>query len=113
MKLVRDGFISCESVAQFKAKKSPSPIIKVVNVSTQRKSTRSTDFNQANWGSATTGYIQSIKSLTANKFDAIITEAMKASKLTQRNKAATMLSDNEELDERAVLCDDDSDTDFE
>jgi hypothetical protein len=72
-----------------------------------------TDFNQANWGAITIGYILSIKKTlsTANKFDPIINAAKSFLKITSRTGDTTAIDDTAEpVDERALLCDD-SDSD--
>jgi hypothetical protein len=111
--LWRDGFISCETVAAHKARKRSSPILKLVNKATGKESTRTTDFNQSNWGTVTSSYILSIKKALASdiKFGAIITDARSFAKVSQRGDATatTTTGLEEEYDERAQLCDDESD----
>ena len=111
--LWRDGHILCETVAAHKAGKRSSPIIKLVNKATGKESTRSTDFNQANWGTATSGYIEAMKKLS--KFDDIIADARSFAKVNQRGDTTTNSSAvlEQELDERAHLCDDESDDEYE
>ncbi|KAH9979321.1 hypothetical protein BGW80DRAFT_592207 [Lactifluus volemus] len=78
--LWRDGFISCETVAAQKAGKRSSAIKKTLNKSTGQVSRKSTDFNEANWGTATCSYITLIeRHLTPNtkKFDRIADEAVR------------------------------------
>jgi hypothetical protein len=113
--LWRDGFISCETVAAHKAGKRSSPILRLVNKVTGKESTRTTDFNQSNWGAVTSSYIQSIKKNLSSdiKFDAVIADARSSVKVSQRGDAtATAMMTtglDEEYDERAQLSDDESD----
>lgn len=85
--------------------------MKTVNVVTGKESTKSTDFNQANWGAITNGYLSSIKKNLANngKFDRIITDAMGFAKVNRRGDSALSSPEHDLSDERACLCDDDSD----
>ena len=48
-------------VAEVKAKKRSSAIIKTINAVTGKESSKTTDFNQGNWAAKTTGYLGSIK----------------------------------------------------
>jgi hypothetical protein len=106
--------ISCETVAELKAKKRSSAIIKTVNKTTGKESSKLTDFNQANWATVTSGYLSSIKKTLSSpaKFDAIINAAKSFIKATSRTGDTTNTNTStgeQDLDERAFLCDDDSD----
>lgn len=75
-----------------------------------------TDFNQANWATITDGYLSSIKKAftggSASKFDVIVNEAKSFLKATSRTGDLTAFNNTEQdipVDERAFLCDDDSD----
>ena len=75
-----------------------------------------TDFNQANWATITNGYLLSIKKAftgrSASKFDDIINEAKSFLKATSRTGDSTAFNNTsaeQDVDERALLCDDDSD----
>ena len=73
------------------------------------------DFNQANWAMITNGYLSSIKmTLSApSKFDIIIKAAKSFVKATTRTGDTTAFNDTSaEQDERAFLCDDESDLDY-
>jgi hypothetical protein len=85
--------------------------MKIVNKTTGKESTRSTDFNQTNWGAVTSGYITSIgKSLASDsKFDALVANAKSFAKVNQRDRTTTSPMIEQEFDERAELCDDESD----
>ena len=111
--LWKDGFVSCETVAAVKAKKRSSAIIKTINKATGKESTKTTDFNQANWATITNGYLSSIKKAftgrNASKFDDTINEAKSFLKATSRAGDSNNTSAKQEMDERALLCDDDSD----
>jgi hypothetical protein len=114
--LWRDKFVSCETVAAYKAKKRSSPIIKTINKSTGKESTKLTDFNQANWAAITNGYLSSIKkALTSeSKYKPIIEAAKKLMKATSRTGESYVTTGVEqEIDERAFLRDDDSDSEHE
>lgn len=69
-----------------------------------------TDFNQANWATITNGYLSSIKKnlSPASKFDTIINAAKSFVKITTRTGDTTAFNDTAEqdMDERAFLCDD-------
>jgi hypothetical protein len=111
--LWHDGHISCDTVADHKAGKRASPIIKAMNKVTGKESTRATDFNLANWGTATSSYIRSIKKAlsTDTKFEAIINDTRSYAKVNQRGDMAIISSTipEEDFDVRAQLCDDESD----
>ena len=111
--LWKDGSISCETVAELKAKKRSSAIIKTVNKATGKESSKLTDFNQANWVTVTSGYFSSIKKTLSSpaKCDAIINAAKSFIKATSRTGDTGTLTSTveQDLDERALLCDDDSD----
>jgi hypothetical protein len=98
-----------------KARKKASAIKKVVNQATGKESTKSTNFNLGNWGSATDSYLQSVKkNLSNNKdFDLIIGEAVSIANANRRPDASGNSITDDELanDERACLADDDSDSD--
>jgi hypothetical protein len=114
--LWRDGYVSCESVAEYKARKRSSPIIKVVNKATGKESSKMTDFNQANWAMITNGYLLSIKKALSppGKFDPIINAAKNFVKVTSRTGDSLNKSGgDQEVDERAFLCDDASDCELE
>ena len=75
-----------------------------------------TDFNQANWAMIANGYLSSIKKAftghSASKFDDIINEAKSFLKATSRTGDSTAFNNTsaeQDVDERALLCDDDSD----
>ena len=77
-----------------------------------------TDFNQANLATITNGYLLSIKKAftgrSASKFDFdnIINEAKSFLKATSRTRDSTAFNNTpaeQDVDERALLCDDDSD----
>jgi hypothetical protein len=107
--LWRDGFISCETVSAHKAKKRPSAIIKTINKATGKESTKTTDFNQANWATITTGYLSSIKKTlsSASKFNEIVNAAKSFMKITSRTgDTAFDTSAKQDINERAFLCDD-------
>ena len=109
--LWRDGSISCETVAALKAKERSSAIIKTVNKATGKESTKMTDFNQVNWATITNGYLSSVKKTlsSASKINDIINAAKGFLKATSRTGDSTTLS--AEQDERAFLCDNESDSD--
>ena len=111
--LWRDGSISCETIAALKAKERSSAIIKTVNKATGKESTKMTDFNQVNWATitGTNGYLSSVKKTlsSASKINNIINAAKGFLKATSRTGDSTTLS--AEQDERAFLCDDESDSD--
>ena len=109
--LWRDGSISCETVAALKAKERSSAIIKTVNKATGKESTKMTNFNQVNWATITNGYLSSVKKTlsSASKINDIINAAKGFLKATSRTGDSTTLS--AEQDERAFLCDDESDSD--
>jgi lysozyme family protein len=116
--LWRDGCISCETVAALKAKKRSSAIIKTINKATGKESTKTTDFNQANWATITNGYLSSIKKALSSpsKFNPIIDAAKRFVKATSRIGDTTAFDNTaeEDKDVRAFLCDDeDSDLDCE
>jgi hypothetical protein len=108
--LWRDGLISCETVSAHKAKKRSSAIIKTINQATGKESTKTTDFNQANWAAITTSYLLSIKKTLspASKFDSIIDAAKGFMKITSRtgDTTAVNIPAEQDMDERAFLCDD-------
>lgn len=70
------GNITCKSTEESKlvAKSRSSPIIKTLNLATGKESTKLTDFNQANWGKATTEFLRSAKEnfKTDKKFQEIV-----------------------------------------
>jgi hypothetical protein len=72
-----------------------------------------TDFNQANWATITNGYLVSIKKALSpvSKFNVIINEAKDFVKATSRTGDTTAFDDSvgPDMDERAFLCDDESD----
>ena len=75
-----------------------------------------TDFNQANWATITNGYLSSIKKAftgcSASKFDDIINEAKSFLKATSRTGDSTAFNNTsaeQDVDERALPCDDNSD----
>jgi hypothetical protein len=75
-----------------------------------------TDFNQANWATITDSYVLSIKKAhsPASKFNVIIKEAKSFVKATSRTGDTAAFDDTsagQDLNERAFLCDDDSDPD--
>jgi hypothetical protein len=110
--LWRDRFISCATAAAHKSGKRSSPIIKTVNKVTGKESTKSTDFNQTNWGTITSGYLSSIKKNLSDgkKFDAIIKDAMGFAKVNQRGEStatSSTIPEHEMANERAFLADDD------
>ena len=77
-----------------------------------------TDFNQANWATITNGYLSSIKKTlsSASKFDPIINAAKSFVKATSRTGDTTAFNNTsaeQDMDERAFLCDDDDSTDCE
>jgi len=74
-----------------------------------------TDFNQANWATKTNGYLVSIKKALSpiSKFDDIINAAKSFVKATTRTGDTTAYDNEQDMDERAFLCDDDSDSDCE
>ena len=74
------------------------------------------DFNQANWAAITNGYLFSIKKAlsSASKFNIIINAAKSFVKATSRlgpGDTFNNTSAEQDMDERAFLCDDDSDSD--
>jgi hypothetical protein len=107
--LWKEEFISCETVAAHKAKKRSSAIIKTVNNATGKESTKTTDFNQANWATITNGYLTSMKKTLspASNFDVIINAAKTFLKSTSRAGDTKTSAEGDTLvDERALLCDD-------
>lgn len=84
-----------------------------MNKTTGKESTRLTDFNEANWGLVTSGFIQSIKTNLSSdaKFAAIVSDAKNFAKVNQRADAtATPPTVHEqEYEERALLRDDTTD----
>jgi hypothetical protein len=113
--LWKDGSISCETIADVKARKRSSAIIKTINKATGKESTKATDFNQANWATITTGYLASIKKAlsSASKLNIIINAAKSFVKATSRpgpGDTLNVTSTQQDMDERAFLCDDDSDS---
>jgi len=111
--LWKDGSISCETVAAHKAKKRSSAIIKTINKATGKESTKTTDFNQANWGPIINGYLLSIKKALSSpsKLNPIIKAAKSFMKATSRigdSTAFNITSAEQDMpvDERALLCDD-------
>ena len=78
-----------------------------------------TDFNQANWATITNGYFLSIKKTLSptGKFDVIIKSAKSFLKATSSRTGDTTAFNNtsaeQDMDERAFLCDDDSDSNCE
>ena len=108
--LWRDSYITCATVAEYKAGKRSSTIIKAVNKNTGKES-KSTDFNMMNWGAVTNGYLSSIrKNLNNKKLGRIIDAARGFAKATIRQGESTTVSsgapDNEQMIERAALADD-------
>ena len=116
LNLWKDGSVSCKTVAALKAKKRSSAIIRTINKATGKESTKSTDFNQTNWAMITNGYLTSIKKTLSSpsKFDPIINEAKSFVKATSRPSDSTAFntSPEQDMDERAFLCDDDSDLEY-
>jgi hypothetical protein len=114
--LWKDRSISCETIADVRARKRSSAIIKTINKATGKESTKATDFNQANWATITNGYLVSIKKAlsSASKLNIIIDAAKHFVKATSRPGQAgdTLITSTglEDMDERAFLCDDDSDS---
>ena len=111
--LWRDGHISRETIAAHKAKKLSSAIIKTINKATGKESTKTTDFNQPNWGPITNGYLLSIKKALSSpsKLNPIIKAAKSFMKATSRFGDSTAFNsmverDTMPVDERALLCDD-------
>jgi hypothetical protein len=104
------GFITCETIADHRAKNRSSPIIKLVNKMTGKPSTKLTDFNQANWSATTNSYLSSIKGLSDSKFKAIIKSAMAIAKATQRPETSSMAPNEDLADEHTCLVSDDSDS---
>jgi hypothetical protein len=94
-------------VIAHKARKRSSSILKLMNKVTRKESTRTTDFNQSNWGTVMSGYILSIKKALSLdiKFGAIITNVRSFVKMSQHGDAtttATMTTGlEEEYDEHA------------
>jgi len=86
-----------------------------MNKVTGKESTRTTDFNQSNWGAVTSSYIQSIKKNLSSdiKFDAVITDVRSSMKVSQHGDATvttmTTTGLDEEYDERTQLSNDKSD----
>lgn len=74
-----------------------------------------TDFNQANWATITNGYLASIKKTLSpiSKFDTIINAAKSFMKTTSRIGDTFNASAKQEMDERAYLCDNESDLDLQ
>ena len=70
-----------------------------------------TDFNQGNWATNTNSFLVSIKKSlsSAGKFDAIINAAKSFVKATSRTGDTLAYNNEQDMDERALLCDDDSD----
>ena len=109
--LWRDRSVSCETVSQHKAKKRSSAIIKTINKATGKESSKTTDFNQANWATVTDSYLLSIKKALSSesKFDLIINAAKSFLKITTWTGDTTAFNDTsaeQNMDERAFLCDD-------
>lgn len=117
LKLWCDGHITWESTNMCEEGQRSSPIMSVVNQTTGRESNRTLEFNQSNWGEATTGYVTYVSSIQSNhakgkvNFKVIISEAMKYVKASRRGDSSVVVSmENEHCDERAAL-EDDSDSD--
>jgi hypothetical protein len=106
---------SCATVAAHKSGERSSPIMKTVNQATGKESTKGTNFNQSHWGTVTNEYLSSIKKNLSDdqKFDRIIKDAMHFSKASNRcGESSLSAPGNHEmanLNERALLVDDDSD----
>ena len=84
-------------------------VIKTINKAIGKESTKTTDFNQANWA-ITNGYLSSI--LLPSKFDNNINEAksfLKATSQTGDSASFNTTSVEQDMDEQALFCDDDSD----
>ena len=118
LSLWKDRSVSCETVAELKAKKHSSTIIKTINKATGKELTKMTDFNQTNWTMITNSYLSSIKKTlsSASKFDPIVDTAKSFVKATSRTGDSTMAFNDtqaQDMDERAFLCDDDDDLDLE
>ena len=114
--LWKDGFVSCETVSAHKAKKRSSAIIKTINKATGKESTKTTDFNHTNWAMITSSYLSNIKTnlSSAGKFDRIINDSKSFMKMvTSQSGDTTFNSAAQDTDERALLCDDDSDINCE
>jgi len=88
--------------------------MRVVNKVTGKESTRTTDFNQSNWGAVTSSYILSIKKNLSldTKFDAVIADVRSFLKVSQCGDATMTATattvPKEEYDERIQLSDDES-----
>lgn len=80
---------------------------KTMNAATGKASNRDIAFTEANWKSATRGYLKSIRALNVKQFDDIINEAKDIAAATSRNRAIATLSDEGDSDstddERALL----------
>ena len=104
--LWKEGCITCDNTATHNPKPKPR-ILKAVNKVTGKESTRATDFNLANWGTATNSYVLSIKkNLLDDKFDIIIADAMCSTKGNLRDLGTMSTVPKEEYDEHAWLCND-------
>jgi hypothetical protein len=99
------------------AQKTGSGIIKTMNESTRKLSSKSTDFTQANWGSVTSDYATSISLnlRTREKFALVVKEASVFVKNSRRGDSKSTvpsyLENAEPPGERALLLeasDDDS-----
>lgn len=84
-------------------------------MATGKKSTKATDFTHTNWGTKLNSYLSSVKQnlSSANAFDIIINEAKSYLKggPGQLEDSVTTVTNGQELDERALICDDNSDYD--
>ena len=109
--LVATGTLTTSLIRASKGKTLPLP--RTINLSSGKKSTRQTGFNDTAWGKETRGYTISARSLSAVKFDTIIQDAQKFMRLGRSRGNATTTTEPTVIDngynERANLADDPSD----
>jgi hypothetical protein len=110
----RDGHVTLDGVSQggktFSIRKSIDP--------NTGKETKATEFNQAKWGTATNGYLNSIKkNITCGKFDwAGFLKAASKFKKPGRHGESMIASSSKiptagDMDVRALIVDDSDDSD--
>ena len=108
----RDGHVTLEGVGQG----SKSCVIRKVVDPQTGKETKTTEFNQAKWGAATNGYLNSIKTnIARNKFDwaSFVKAALKFTKPSRHGEStvATSSSSAGHTDARAFIVGDSDDSD--
>ena len=111
----RDGHVSFESLNNAAKNSKTTAIRKSIDPNTG-KETKATEFNQAKWGAATNGYLDSIKSnITCGKFHwADFVKAASKFKKTNRHGESAVASSSRTAagqDVRALIVDDSDDSD--